>query len=438
LCNAARPPAGYSPKALGSCLQLGGWELRQVPGFGDTPGAVTDLRGDRKPGREIGQLPGRRAKGAYASSQWHQLGAERYPPQSLFDHDVPRLIREWIVPGHAPAAGMLSTGDTIMTLGSCFALELRMYLERVGLVSNNFQIPGGLGNTFAILDFVSWCVTGEETVRGFRYDRTDEGDIREWTPEAEREEYLLEVQQAGAFVFAVGLAEVWEDRVTGGVFWRGVPEEIFDADRQLFRLSSVEENEANLVQIVELIRTVNPDAPIVLALSPAPLKATFGTASCLTADCVSKSILRVAIDRVVKLGLNGVYYWPLFEVTRWAGAHMPWRAYTHGRGSRDARHVSRYLIAEFMEAFVEAFYTPDAVAELRAKGHPVAHPPRSARGRLETLGAVYELSRNERRRKLETLRNRVRKRVRKRTKPLRMALQRDRRVRSEAPAGRSE
>jgi hypothetical protein len=388
---------------------------------------VTELRADRKPGREIGQLPGRRAQGAYASSYWHALDAKLYPPRSVFDHDVPRLIREWIVPGHAPPAGMLSTDDSIMTLGSCFALELRMYLEGLGLASNNFLIPGGLGNTFAILDFVSWCVTGEETARAFRYDRTDEGDIREWKPAAEREQYLLEVQRAGAFVFAVGLAEVWEDRVTGGVFWRGVPEEIFDADRQLFRLSSVEENEANLLRIVELIRTVNPDAPIVFSLSPAPLKATFGEASCLTADCVSKSILRVALDRVVKLDLDGVYYWPLFEVTRWAGAHLPWRAYTHGRGSRDARHVSRYLIAEFMEAFVEAFYTPASMAELRSRQRAVEHPPRSVRGRLDAMSAAYELWRYERR-KRKTLRSRASKTVRKRvTKPLRKALRRARR-----------
>ena len=393
--------------------------LRYGRAFGHTPIVVIELPVDRKPGREIGKLSGARALGAYADSRWHQLGAKRYPPRWLFDHDVPRLIREWIVPGHAPPAGMLSTGDTVMTLGSCFALEMRMYLERVGVASNNFLIPGGLGNTFAILDFISWSVTGKETARGFRYDRTDAGEIREWTPAAEREQYLLEFERAGAFVFAIGLAEVWEDRVTGGVFWRGVPEEIFDADRQLFRLSSVEENEANLLQIVELIRAVNPDAPIVLTLSPAPLKATFGAASCLTADCVSKSTLRVALDRVVKLGLGGVYYWPSFEVTRWAGAHLPWRAYTHGRKARDARHVSRYLIAEFMGAFIEAFYTPASVAELRARRYPVEHPPRSVRGRLRALGAARELRRNERR-KGKPLRKRV-------TKSLRRVLERDRR-----------
>ena len=82
-----------------------------------------------------------------------------------------------------------------------------------------------------------------------------------------------------------------------------------------------------------------------------------------------------------------------------------------GRKARDARHVSRYLIAEIMEAFVEAFYTPASVAELRAKRYPVEHPPRSVRGRLQALGPAYELWRNEPRKR--KLLRRVRKRVTK-------------------------
>ena len=62
--------------------------------------------------------------------------------------------------------------------------------------------------------------------------------------------------------------------------------------------STVDENEANIVRIVELIRSVNPSAPIVLTLSPVPLLATFRGRSCVTADAVSKAALRMAIDNV--------------------------------------------------------------------------------------------------------------------------------------------
>jgi hypothetical protein len=312
----------------------------------------------------------------------------------LFRGDIGQLIREYVTPGHTPAHPLLDATDSVVTLGSCFARELRNYLDKLGFSSDTFWIPAGLHNSFAMVDFISWAVTGEETDRGFRYDRLDDGEIREWKPDEERVAYAGRLAEAGAFVFTFGLAEVWEDRQTRGVFWRGVPEEIFDANRHEFRLSTVEENEQNILRIVELIRQVNPDAPIVLTLSPVPLAATFREISCMTADCVSKSTLRLALDRVLTRRLPGVYYWPSFEIVRWAGAHLPWQAY--GIPDSVPTHTSRYLVAQIMEAFIEAFYTPAAVAELRAGRTWRLEPsPQSIRGRAQRLrsGAVRSTDR---------------------------------------------
>jgi hypothetical protein len=319
---------------------------------------------------ELGQITAEHVRGAdYSWTQdrsWNSSGARLFPrKQSAFETDFPKLIREWVIPGHAPEAGMLSVDDTIITLGSCFARELRDYLGAAGFSAGSFWIPPGLNNTFAILDFVSWCVTGEETGRGYRYDRTDEGQIEEWKPEAERERYVEGMRAAGAFVFTLGLAEVWQDRETGAVFWRGVPKDVFEAGRHVFRLTTVDENEANILRIVDLVGSVNPAAPIVLTLSPVPLQATFREMSCLTADSVSKSVLRVAIDCAIGRKLENVYYWPSFEIVRWVGAHVPWQAY--GTDDGKPRNPSRWLVAEIIDAFVEAFFTPAAVAELRAR-----------------------------------------------------------------------
>jgi hypothetical protein len=320
-------------------------------------------------GGELGHLAAEHVRGAnYSWTQdrsWNSSGARLFPrTQDAFDGDFPQLIREWVVPGHAPAAGMLSAGDSIITLGSCFARELRDYLSSAGFSAGSFWIPPGLNNTFAILDFISWCVIGEETGRGYRYDRTDEGQIEEWKPEAERDQYLQGLRAAGAFVFTLGLAEVWQDGETGAVFWRGVPKDVYEAGRHVFRLTTVEENETNILRIVELVRSVNPTAPIVLTLSPVPLQATFREMSCLTADSVSKSVLRVSIDLFMNRQLENVYYWPSFEIVRWVGAHVPWQAY--GADDGKPRNVNRRLVAEIIDAFVEAFFTPAAVAELRA------------------------------------------------------------------------
>jgi hypothetical protein len=342
----------------------------------------------------VGKLDAKARREKYWTGQhwqkrrnWHQdPNVFRYPEdRAAFERDLPRLIREDVLPGHAPPEPLLAPGDRVVTMGSCFARELRDHLTRRGFESGTIWIPSGLNNTFAILDFVSWCVTGSDTGEGFRYDRTDDGDIREWMPEGGREQYEARLAEAGAFVFTFGLAEVWQDRETGAVFWRGIPQEIFNADRHEFRLTTVEENEQNIVRIVELIRSVNADAPIVLTLSPVPLLATFRGRSCITADAVSKSALRMAIDAVEARALPGVYYWPSFEVVRWVGGHLPYPAF--GVPDRRARHVSRYLVAEIIDAFVEAFYTPEAVAQLRTSHADRREPsPVALGGRLKDAG----------------------------------------------------
>lgn len=295
---------------------------------------------------------------------WYIPNVNTYPAkQALFETDLAAAIRNHVLPGHTPAAPLLDQSTPVITLGSCFARELRLFLSISGVNAKRFWIPSGLNNTFAILDFFSWCVTGTETGRGYRYERGSDGGIGEWTPEAEREAYLDAFARAGAFVFTIGLAEVWQDRETGSVFWRGVPKEIFDAERHTFRLTTVDENTANLREVIALIRRINATAPIVLTLSPVPLLATFRDISCLTADCVSKSVLRVALDQVMGDRPAGVYYWPSFEIVKWVGATLPWSAYGEGGSTRD---VSRRLISHIIDQFVAAYYTPAAVAAMRA------------------------------------------------------------------------
>ena len=301
---------------------------------------------------------------SWATHRWHSEDVTLYPEDGALWDDIPLLIREHVLTGHVPAAPILKDTDTVMTLGSCFARELRFFLDRYGLSSSTFWIPSGLNNTFALNDFVSWCVTGKETARGYRYDRSNKGEIAEWKPDNEQRVYAKHLAGAGAFVFTLGLAEVWEDTETGQVFWRGVPENVFDEKRHRFRLSTVEENVENLREIVRLIRSANASVPIIFTLSPVPLRATFRPQSCMTSDCVSKSILRVALDQAMSDETPGVYYFPSFEIVKWLGCSVPFMSF----GAEDglSRHVSRYFVINILKEFVRAFFEPAAVEKFMA------------------------------------------------------------------------
>jgi GSCFA family len=308
----------------------------------------------------------RSTRRSWGRERWYGDGVVLFPSRrEVFDGNLGEVIREHALVGHVPPKPMLGLDDSVVAIGSCFAGELRKYLRRAGFESKRIWIPEGLNNTYALLDFLTWCTTGRATGTGFRYDRDENGKIREWVAADPPSRYAERLSEAGALVFTLGVAEVWQDRVTGGVFWHGMPRQIYDADRHVSRLTTVEENVANIRRTIELTRRANRDAPIVLTLSPVPLKGTFRGISSLSADCVSKSVLRVAIDQVMSEGRPGVYYWPSFEIVKWAGVHLTWPAY--GLDDGKTRHVTRRLVAEIVDAFIETFFVPEALEAIRRR-----------------------------------------------------------------------
>lgn len=308
--------------------------------------------------RELGCLTASRGGSGPASwgeNEWHVGNAKKYPTSNRDFEELSELINDFCLDGHVPQNPLLNSSGNVVAIGSCFAAELRHFLNDVGLSSDSFWIPSGLNNTFALLDFFSWAVTGNETAKGFAYSKGSDGILSDWKPEFEQQKYKQALASATCFVFTLGLAEVWEDVVTRKVFWRGVPESIFKENRHKFRLSTVQENMENLEKIVEIIRQINPSAPIVFTLSPVPLKATFSNQSCVTSDCVSKSTLRLAIHQFMESSsCSNVYYWPSFEIVKWVGCHLPYPVY--GTDDGVVRHVSRFMVTEILKAFVRAYF----------------------------------------------------------------------------------
>ncbi|MGY5449827.1 GSCFA domain-containing protein [Agarivorans sp. MS3-6] len=314
---------------------------------------------------EVGSIASER-KGSgpksWAESYWHVENATEYPQLNRVFEDVNNCIKEYVVTGHTPTKPLLNNNSNVVTIGSCFAAELRHFLTSAGLSSNSFWIPSGLNNTFALRDFLNWVITGEETSKGYRYERNLDGVVSDWTPEYERGFYLSQFKSASAFVFTLGLAEIWEDSLTNKVFWRGIPESVFEKGRHNFRLSSVSENTENINAIIKLLQLVNKDAPVILTLSPVPLKASFQGQSCVTADCVSKSTLRVALHEALATAPDNTFYWPSFEIVKWLGCHLPYPVY--GTDDSVVRHVSRYMVLQILKAFTETYYGKEISAKV--------------------------------------------------------------------------
>jgi tetratricopeptide (TPR) repeat protein len=295
-----------------------------------------------------------------AGNKWHfQAKTISFFPRSVDDFaDLKKLVEEHVISRSIPSEPLFRSDANVLTMGSCFAGHLRKRLLAKRKSTELISVPEGLNNTFALRQFIEWSLTGEVASTAYWYDQHDDGGIEQWTPPKEHLFYREKFHQFDGFVITIGLSEVWRDKETGGVFWRGVPRAIYDEGRHAFQISSVEENTENILAIVELVRLHCGSKPIVFTLSPVPLIATHRTdVTCMVADSVSKSILRVAIDQVMRRRLDGVYYWPSFEIVRWASSHAAYRAFGDDDGA--PRHVNENHVDAIIDAFTEHFFYAD-------------------------------------------------------------------------------
>ncbi|MEL6573304.1 MAG: GSCFA domain-containing protein [Pseudomonadota bacterium] len=258
---------------------------------------------------------------------------------------------DFVVQGWAPDAPAIDKDTRITAFGSCFAANISKWLGkrnyRVSTKDPDAQnayvvrIGEGMVNSFVIRQQFEWAwenKTFDEPL-WHGYDKEVYG-----YDESVRTQTKALFDNTDVFILTFGLSEVWYDAQTDNVFWRSVPKQSYDPERHLFRVSSVEENRDNIDAIYQLIRKHRPDAKIIITLSPIPLIATFRDESCITANSVSKSILRVAIDDVMcsRKAEGYLHYWPSYELVM-----DVFRAPFQG----DRRHIDPLILDFIMTQF---------------------------------------------------------------------------------------
>ncbi|MEM9247214.1 MAG: GSCFA domain-containing protein [Pseudomonadota bacterium] len=277
---------------------------------------------------------------------------------------VPSAVADHVVQGWGPGAPAIDRSTKITAFGSCFAANISRWLgQRNYRVSSNdeeaqrayvVQIGEGMVNSFVIRQQFEWAWEGKTfdqplwhgyTAEAFGYDA-----------EVQRETRAL-FDRTEVFILTFGLSEVWYDAPSGEVFWRTIPKDAYDPERHRFRISSVEENRENIDAIYRLIRKHRPDAKVIMTLSPVPLIATFRDNSCITSNSVSKAVLRVAVDEVMRAhgGDGHLFYWPSYEIVMdvFGG---PFKA--------DRRHLPRPVLDFIMIQFEDIWCHNEAQTDL--------------------------------------------------------------------------
>jgi hypothetical protein len=270
----------------------------------------------------------------------------------------------------------VSQKTTLVSAGSCFALEIAHELQRHGfnylvternsrgfltkdtsVLSDASAAWGIIFNTPSFRQLVErafglrrlprilW-LNGEHYMDPFREDMRF-ASVEEYQAnyEPHTEAAKSAFIQAKVLIITLGLNEIWSFKMDGSVFsrspWRIAPS--FVEHRTL----SVEENVRDLELMLKILRQHNPELQLIVSLSPVPLHATFlhDRYHVVEANAHSKAVLRVAAQEFVERH-EGVYYFPSFELVTY-GFENPW--------TEDHRHVNRAVVGRVMEMFREMF-----------------------------------------------------------------------------------
>lgn len=226
--------------------------------------------------------------------------AGRFPRYPGDYLDLRGCITKFVLPGFIPDQPPITHKSSIMTLGSCFSRHIGENLAKRGMDVRKIE--------------TTEAATTPDLVRQILRDNMPKYDI----------DCLIITLGIGEGTLRDNINQIWD----------------------ICRL-------AGLSRIPHLVMTVSP-ATMNRSVIP----------STVVADCLSKSLLRIAVDQAIKEWPSDhhdheptrVHYWPSFEIVRWLGAHLQRSMY--GGTDGVCRHVDMDVVEIIMDLWCHHYVAP--------------------------------------------------------------------------------
>jgi hypothetical protein len=245
----------------------------------------------------------------------------------------------------------IKQSDKIVTYGSCFAQHIGRALESRGFQWHKPEVaPMGMGavnakkfnygifstrtgniyTTSLLRQWAEWAlkdVSPPDEVWGKdgryidpfrpRVEPTGFASVEELTKSraATINAFKAGVKDASFFVFTLGLTESWFNGTDGYEYpmCPGTVAGEFDENVHQFKNQQFNDVITNLVEAIELMRSVNPTLRFLLTVSPVPLTATMSSRHVAVATMASKSVLRAVAEQLAS-NRDYVDYFPSYEI----------------------------------------------------------------------------------------------------------------------------
>ncbi|AGT08527.1 GSCFA domain-containing protein [Paracoccus aminophilus] len=164
-----------------------------------------------------------------------------------------------------------------------------------------------------------------------------------------RDLYRTAIKDAGLVIITFGLIEAWWDRANQNYLNATPYPSMISAHQERFDFEILDPIDAIncATKTVELIREHGgADTNIMVTVSPIPLQRTFAPDDVLTANCYSKSVLRVAAEAVVNKFDRADYY-PSYESISVSDPDATWED--------DMVHVKLGAVKENVERMIDIY-----------------------------------------------------------------------------------
>jgi hypothetical protein len=289
---------------------------------------------------------------------------------------------------------LLVPGGAVFTMGSCFALEVRRAMTKMGFatypaysavtvepgVEMFDKIPQGQEmpahyDTFTMRqEFEAafgiwndreagyWEISGRPANNLLQSETVYQDPFRKAVFAHTRERLVAlsnritdvvreGIDRSNVIVLTLGLTEVWQHKETGRYICRP-PNAGYGGGKGLatFQASKFLENYENVKAILDLLFARYPDKHVVISVSPVRLEATYRPLDVGTANLESKSILRAVAGQIASEYPERVLYFPSYEI---AMLELGATTGTTTVFEEDGRHVQPTFVQRIIEAFVK-------------------------------------------------------------------------------------
>lgn len=303
-----------------------------------------------------------------ASSRWpSRQDANRLEPEAW-----PRLQPRF----------MLQKGETVFTIGSCFARNIERYLDKFGFrvpmldftlpegelvearpqaILNKYTPPGILQElelTHRLMSMTAAQRKGEyEKLLLEHRDGVVDLELVGFQPVSferalERREQIYElfrqVFEADVVTFTLGFIECWFDAHRGAYCQNAPPVDVYrkHKDRFFFKQMGYVESLDFVRRSIALLGTGPNAKRVLLTTSPVPIDTTFSGQDVLVANTYSKSVLRAVCGRIYE-EMPNVDYFPSYENVMLTRQSYVW--------ANDLLHVTDQFVGNIVDRLIAGY-----------------------------------------------------------------------------------